>query len=163
MRNEGIVFGEIEVDSFCQHGNVCQGNREEKGSFTLFGMDRLQDALRRRDFYVEASERWGDTRAKLLHGDEWAANRFQICCSLGHPTHSDNALEGLTNQLDVAQRLGPIGSRRMMLRASNSRTVSHINKTIYPLNYVDDEDYRRQIPTQLSRSKGRPSVARAIC
>ena len=32
----------------------------------------------------------------------------------------------------------------------------------YP-NYVDDEDYRRRILTQLNRGEGRHSVARAIC
>lgn len=38
-----------------------------------------------------------------------------------------------------------------------------INKTLYLLNYVDDEDYRRRILTQLNRGEGRHGVARAIC
>lgn len=29
--------------------------------------------------------------------------------------------------------------------------VGHINKTLYLLNYIDDEDYRRRILTQLNR------------
>ncbi len=41
--------------------------------------------------------------------------------------------------------------------------VGRINKTIYLLNYVDDEDYRRRILTQLNRGEGRHAVARAIC
>lgn len=41
--------------------------------------------------------------------------------------------------------------------------VGRINKTLYLLNYVDDEDYRRRILTQLNRGEGRHSVARAIC
>ncbi len=72
--------------------------------YTLCVMDRLQDALRRRDVYVEASDRWGDPRAKLLQGEEWAANRVQVCRSLGHPTSPDEALEGITKQLDAAYR-----------------------------------------------------------
>ena len=32
--------------------------------------------------------------------------------------------------------------------------VDRINKTIYLLNYVDDEDYRRRILTQLNRGEG---------
>ncbi len=41
--------------------------------------------------------------------------------------------------------------------------VGRINKTIYLLKYVDDEDYRRRILTQLNRSESRHAVARVIC
>lgn len=41
--------------------------------------------------------------------------------------------------------------------------VGRINKTLYLLNYIDDEDYRRRILTQLNRGEGRHSVARVIC
>ncbi|HAJ6425286.1 TPA: hypothetical protein HNC29_24105, partial [Escherichia coli] len=35
----------------------------------------------------------------------------------------------------------------------------HINKTLYLLNYIDDEDYRRRILTQLNRGESRHAVA----
>lgn len=38
-----------------------------------------------------------------------------------------------------------------------------INKSLYLLNYIDDEDYRRRILTQLNRGESRHAVARAIC
>ena len=38
-----------------------------------------------------------------------------------------------------------------------------LNKTIYLLNSIDDEGYRRRILTQLNRGEGRPKVARTIC
>ena len=41
--------------------------------------------------------------------------------------------------------------------------VGRINKTLYLLNYIDDEDYRRKILTQLNRGEGRHSIARIIC
>jgi TnpA family transposase len=41
--------------------------------------------------------------------------------------------------------------------------VGRINKTLYLLNYIDNEDYRRRILTQLNRGEGRHSVARIIC
>lgn len=41
--------------------------------------------------------------------------------------------------------------------------VGRVNKTLYLLNYIDDEDYRRRILTQLNRAEGRYAVARAIC
>lgn len=48
----------------------------------------------------------------------------------------------------------------MVQRArSRSRIVS---KTLYLLNYLDDESYRRRILTQLNRGESRHGVARAI-
>ncbi len=41
--------------------------------------------------------------------------------------------------------------------------LGRINKTIYLLHYVDDEDYRRRILNQLNRGEARHTVARAIC
>jgi TnpA family transposase len=41
--------------------------------------------------------------------------------------------------------------------------AGRINKTLYLLNYVDDEDYRRRILTQLNRGESRHGLARAIC
>lgn len=40
--------------------------------------------------------------------------------------------------------------------------LGRISKTLYLLNYVDDEAYRRRILTQLNRGEGRHSLARAI-
>jgi hypothetical protein len=41
--------------------------------------------------------------------------------------------------------------------------LGRLNKTIYLLNYIDDEGYRRRILTQLNRGEGRHKVARTIC
>jgi len=41
--------------------------------------------------------------------------------------------------------------------------VGRINKTIYLLNYIGDEGYRRHILRQLNRGEGRHVVARIIC
>ncbi|MFT4718379.1 MAG: TnpA family transposase [Rickettsiales bacterium] len=41
--------------------------------------------------------------------------------------------------------------------------IGRINKTIYLLNFIDDEDYRRRILTQLNRTESRHAVARTIC
>jgi TnpA family transposase len=41
--------------------------------------------------------------------------------------------------------------------------LGRVAKTLYLLNYIDDEDYRRRIFTQLNRGEGRHSLARAIC
>jgi TnpA family transposase len=41
--------------------------------------------------------------------------------------------------------------------------LGRINKTLYLLNYIDNEEYRRRILIQLNRGESRHSVARAIC
>ncbi len=41
--------------------------------------------------------------------------------------------------------------------------IGRINKTLYLLNYIDNEEYRRRILTQLNRGEGRHAVARIIC
>jgi hypothetical protein len=51
--------------------------------------ERLQDALRRCDVSVAPSERWSDTRAKLLRGSGWDAVRTQVCRTLGRGEAAD--------------------------------------------------------------------------
>ena len=41
--------------------------------------------------------------------------------------------------------------------------LGRVAKTLYLLNYIDDEDYRRRILIQLNRGESRHSLARAIC
>ncbi len=43
------------------------------------------------------------------------------------------------------------------------KEVGRINKTLYLLNYIDSQEYRRRILTQLNRGESRHNVARAIC
>ena len=74
--------------------------RVTRRGYTLCLLDKLQDALRRRDVYVENSDRWGDPRAKLLQGADWQANRISVCRSLGHPVQSHDAITALIGQLD---------------------------------------------------------------
>jgi TnpA family transposase len=78
-----------------------QEGRVTKRGYTLCFLEKLQDSLQRRDIYVENSDRWGDPRAKLLQGQEWQANRVQVCRSLGHPLNAQEAVDGLIHQLDV--------------------------------------------------------------
>ncbi|MGB0906058.1 MAG: Tn3 family transposase [Maricaulaceae bacterium] len=51
----------------------------------------------------------------------------------------------------------PSGLARAIIEAGR------INKTLYLLNYIDNEEYRRRILTQLNRGEGRHAVARVIC
>jgi TnpA family transposase len=53
-------------------------------------------------------------------------------------------------------------SRRPSTLARALAALGRIPKTLYMLAYVDDENYRRRILTQLNRGEGRHSVARAV-
>jgi TnpA family transposase len=82
---------------------------DKQGRVTLRGyalcfLDKLHDSMRRRDLYVENSDRWGDPRAKLLAGPEWQSHRIQVCRSLGHPIDGQEAISNLTQQLDMTYR-----------------------------------------------------------
>jgi len=72
--------------------------------YTLCFIDKLQDALRRRDVYVKNSDRWGDPREKLLHDKDWLANRTQICRSIGHPLKPQTAIKKISSQLDTSYK-----------------------------------------------------------
>jgi TnpA family transposase len=69
-------------------------------------------------------------------------------------------------------KLGTVGADEMMRALQRGKKPStlgkaigelgRISKTLYLLNYVDDEAYRRRILTQLNRGEGRHSLARAV-
>jgi hypothetical protein len=69
-------------------------------------------------------------------------------------------------------KLGTVSATEIMRalhRGQNPSTLAkaigelgRITKTLYLLNYVDDQTYRRRILTQLNRGEGRHSLARAV-
>lgn len=114
-----------------------EGKVNKKG-YVLCFLDRLQDALRRRDIYVESSDRWGDTRAKLLQGSEWQANRVQVYRSLGHPLNPKEAVSGLASQLDGAYKdviANFQSNEKVCIDHSSKRpslTITHLDKIDEP-------------------------------
>lgn len=90
--------------------------------------------MRRRDVYIQNSDRWGDTRAKLLHGEEWVANKIQICRSLGHPINPAEAIERLVRQLDETYKVVAAdfsNNKSVSLDTSGKRstlTISNLDK-----------------------------------
>ncbi len=73
-------------------------------AYTLCVLERLRDALRKRDVFVKASRRWRDPRAQLLAGDEWQAARSWVCRSLGRSADPEPELALLREELDLAWR-----------------------------------------------------------
>ncbi|RWA45927.1 DDE transposase, partial [Yersinia pestis] len=78
--------------------------RIQRAGYSLCLLERLQDALRRRDIWLKNSDRWGDLREKLLQGEEWQAQRVLVCRALGHPTDGHKGVQQLAVQLDETWR-----------------------------------------------------------
>jgi len=74
----------------------------DRPAYTGCVVDRLHEALRRHDVFVDPSERWGDPRAKLLQGEQWEGIRAQICHTLGRAMTPEPELERLGQQLEEA-------------------------------------------------------------
>ena len=120
--------------------------RIQRAGYSLCLLERLQDALRRRDIWLENSDRWGNPREKLLQGEEWQAQRVPVCRALGHPTDGHKGVHQLAVQLDETWKA--VASR------FEGNAEVHI---------CNNGKYRRRILTQLNRGEGRHAVARAIC
>lgn len=58
-------------------------------AYPLCVLDRLHQALKRREVFVERSERYGDPRAELLQGDAWLEARADVCRALDAPSTRD--------------------------------------------------------------------------
>ncbi|KZC65573.1 Tn3 family transposase [Yersinia pestis] len=78
--------------------------RIQRAGYSLCLLERLQDALRRRDIWLKNSDRWGDLREKLLQGEEWQSQRVLVCRALGHPTDGHKGVQQLAVQLDETWR-----------------------------------------------------------
>jgi TnpA family transposase len=68
---------------------------------------------------------------------------------------------GTVSALEIMRVLQRLGKPSTLGRAIGE--LGRIAKTLYLLNYVDDEAYRRRILLQLNRGEGRHSLARAVC
>ncbi|MEU6787363.1 hypothetical protein ABZ912_49940 [Nonomuraea angiospora] len=74
----------------------------DKAAFTLCALMHLHGALRRRDVFAEASERWSDPRARLLSGQEWEQARDRVLTSLEQELEPAGHLAELAGALEAA-------------------------------------------------------------
>ncbi len=73
-------------------------------AYTLCLIELFQDALRRRNIFSLASNKWGDTRSKLLQKDFWEKSKGQVCRSLGRELDFGPELKKLSEQLDASYK-----------------------------------------------------------
>jgi hypothetical protein len=67
-------------------------------------LDRLKDALRRREIFVTPSLRYADPRLGMLEGAAWEAVRPQVCRALQRSANGAEELERLAQLLDMTYR-----------------------------------------------------------
>ena len=119
-----------------------QSGQVNQPAYTLCVLERLQDRLRRRDIYVEASERWSDPRAKLLQGAQWEAKRSNICRTLGHSTSAEDVVEGLSAELDATyRRVSARSTENDAVRiepkdGKSTLTITHLDKLEEPASLI---------------------------
>ncbi len=71
-------------------------------AYTLCVLDRLHQALRRREVFAPTSERYGDPRAELLRGESWEAAREAVARALDRSTDPAVELDRLCQQVRAA-------------------------------------------------------------
>jgi Domain of unknown function (DUF4158)/Tn3 transposase DDE domain len=81
---------------------VVEGDTINRHAYTLCVLEKLREALRRKDVFVPQSSRWQDPRIKLLSDEAWQEQKNKICLSLGLDTDVEKTLTLLTTQLDDA-------------------------------------------------------------
>lgn len=52
-------------------------------AYTFWSIEKMNEALKRHDIYIDPSERYGDPRAQLLHGESWESVIPNILRTLG--------------------------------------------------------------------------------
>lgn len=121
-----------------------------KRGYVLCFLDKLQDALRRRDVYAENSDRWNDSRSKLLQGEDWEVNRVKVCHLLGRPVKAEDAFEKLTLLLDDTYKrvLANFDKNDLVSIDNSSKTPS---LTITNLSKLEEPDSLINLRERVSR------------
>jgi hypothetical protein len=90
----------LEIVTRAWQRHVAPNGTVDLKAYTFCVLERLRQALRRRDVFVMPSIRYADPRSGLLAGEAWAAARPFICRALGWSPAPAEALAALQAQLD---------------------------------------------------------------
>jgi len=109
----------------------------DRAAYTCCVLDRLVDALRRREVFVTPSRRYADPRLGMLTGAAWEAARPQICRALGRSPNARDDLALLATRLDALYRLTAAG-----IPANTAVTITTVNGkpdlTLTPLDKLEE-------------------------
>lgn len=86
------------------HSLVYQHHHQpyDRRYYTFCVLERLQEALKRREVFITPSERWGNSRAKLISDENWPGLKPEVCRTLSRQLEPKAELTKLGLQLDAA-------------------------------------------------------------
>ena len=123
--------------------HVIDRNRQvNRRAYTLCALKCLQENLRRRDIYVDASDKWNDPRSKLLDGEQWKSVKVNVCRTLGRDETAKSELEKLTRQLGRAYKRTAINlptNAHVRIECDNGKeslTVENLDKLEEPESLI---------------------------
>jgi Tn3 transposase DDE domain len=119
-------------------------------AYTLCVLDRLHQALRRREVFVPSSERYGDPRAELLRGEAWEAARDSVARALDRSTDPAVELARLQQQLHAAYtEVSANLAQNTALQLLDEGGQPYI--TLMPLTAQEDPASLKHLREQLAR------------
>lgn len=131
-----------------------EGHPINRRYYTLCVLERLHEALRRHDVFVDESTRWGDPRAKLLTGERWERMRPTICQSLGRKADPTSEFDDLARRLDeayrtAAARFPQLGARIEKIKNKAGQELDALVLT--SLDKVEEPESRRLLRHRVAR------------
>jgi TnpA family transposase len=84
---------------------IYQGTSTDRITYTYCVLERLKEALRRRELFVSPSLRYADPRQGMIPADAWERMRPQISRMLGRSADAAPDLTALAQQLDTNYRM----------------------------------------------------------
>jgi TnpA family transposase len=191
-QGRGITYYNFTSDQFTGfHGLVVPGTLKDS-LVVLVGLLEQQTSLRPRELMTDTSGysdvvfglfwllgyQFSPRLADAGEARFWRLDRntdYGVLDKLARATVKTELIEqNWDDMLRVAGslKLGTVSALEIMRALHRGKKPStlakaiaelgRISKTLYLLNYVDDEDYRRRILTQLNRGESRHSLARSV-
>ncbi|GAB2796427.1 TnpA family transposase [Hymenobacter luteus] len=119
-------------------------------AYTLCVLDRLHQALRRREVFVGRSDRYGDPQAELLRGEAWEAARESVARALDRSL--DPALELARLQAQLRTAYAEVGEdlpRNTALQVLHHEGQPYV--VVSPLPAQEEPESLRELRTQLAQ------------
>ena len=100
---DGVVVPSVVTESWRRH-IFPEKDKVDRHAYAFCVLDQLQQALRRRDVFVNSSLHWADPRRLLLERGAWEAARPRVLRVLRRNPAPEPELDALAKELDDAYR-----------------------------------------------------------
>ncbi len=123
---------------------VKNSNQINPCAYTFWTIEMMNEALKRHDIYIHSSERYGDPRAQLLHGESWESVKPHILRTLGWSASGKDELHRLSVKLDRTYRIIAEGwENNTDVRIENDRII------LSPLERLEEPSSLKKLRKQI--------------